>query len=109
MLHWRAATRDLVPLASTGMILGPFPAAEYDLEHQPIASGDRFVIYTDGLLEATDSSDRMFGDDRFPALLRAEADRPGSELADIILRELTRWGKTSSFADDVTLVIVDVI
>jgi serine phosphatase RsbU (regulator of sigma subunit) len=52
----------------------------------------------------------MFGDERFPALLRAEAARPGSELADLILRELTRWtGKTSAFADDVTLVIVDVI
>lgn len=110
MLHWRAATRELVPLASTGMILGPFPAAEYDLQHQPIAAGDRFVIYTDGLLEATDGSDRMFGDERFPALLRAESDRPGSDLADLILRELARWtGKSSAFADDVTLVIVDVI
>jgi hypothetical protein len=31
-------------------------------------------------------------------------------LADIILRELARWtGKSSAFADDVTLVIVDVV
>jgi serine phosphatase RsbU (regulator of sigma subunit) len=109
MLHWRAAARELVPLASTGMILGPFPAAEYDTHHQPIASGDRFVIYTDGLLEATDAHDRMFGDERFPALLRAEGHRPGHELADLILRELARWtGTSSAFADDVTLVIVDV-
>jgi serine phosphatase RsbU (regulator of sigma subunit) len=52
----------------------------------------------------------MFGDDQFPSLLRTHADRSGAELADIILRELTRWsGKTSSFDDDVTLVIVDVL
>jgi sigma-B regulation protein RsbU (phosphoserine phosphatase) len=112
MLHWRLGARELVSLASTGIMLGPFPAAEYETQRQPIAPGDRFVIYTDGLLEATDAADpnRMFGDERFPALLREHADRSGEELADLILRELARWsGRSSAFADDVTLVIVDVV
>jgi sigma-B regulation protein RsbU (phosphoserine phosphatase) len=110
--HWRAGSRDLAKLESTGMMIGPFPGVEYDTGRQPIGSGDRLVLYTDGLLEATaiGDPDRMFGDDQFPTLLRTHADRSGAELADIILRELTRWsGKTSSFDDDVTLVIVDVL
>jgi sigma-B regulation protein RsbU (phosphoserine phosphatase) len=110
ILHWRAGPRDLVTLQSTGMILGPFPFAEYDTGRQSIASGDRLILYTDGLLEATNGTDAMFGDERFPSLLRQHADRPGVDLADIILRELARWsGKASAFDDDVTLVIVDVV
>lgn len=112
ILHWRAASRELAALDSTGIMMGVLPSVEYGTGRQPIASGDRLIVYTDGLLEAsaTTGSAEMFGDERFPALLRDHADRPGSELAEIILRELTRWsGKASAFDDDVTLVIIDVV
>ncbi len=110
ILHWRASTRELVPLHSTGMILGPFPGAPYDTGRQAIAPGDRLALYTDGLLEARDAAGRMFGDDRFPDLLREHADLPGAALTDIILRELTQWtGKASAFDDDVTLMMVDIV
>jgi phosphoserine phosphatase RsbU/P len=112
MLLWRARSRELVTLASTGVIMGPFPGVEYGTGQETIASGDRLVLYTDGLVEATEwnGSGRMFGDERFPALLREHAERPGAALADIILGELTRWsGKSTSFDDDVTLVIIEVL
>lgn len=110
--HWRAGSRELAKLESTGLMMGVFQGVEYATGQQPIAPGDRLVLYTDGLMEATAMGDvnSMFGDDQLPTLLRTQADRSGAELADIILRELTRWsGKTTSFDDDVTLVIVDVI
>lgn len=110
ILHWQAGAKQLARLDSTGMIFGPFPAAAYGTGRQPVAAGDRLTLYTDGLLEATDAAGRMFGDERFPALLCEHAARTGPELADIILAELTAWsGKQGAFDDDVTLVIVDVL
>jgi sigma-B regulation protein RsbU (phosphoserine phosphatase) len=112
ILLWQASTRELVTLSSTGVILGPFPTAEYGTGQHTIASGDRLLLYTDGLVEATEAngSGRMFGDQRFPTLLREYGSQPGAALADIILTELARWsGKSTSFDDDVTLVIVEVM
>jgi sigma-B regulation protein RsbU (phosphoserine phosphatase) len=120
ILHWRAGTRTLERIDSTGMMLGLLPAAEFGTHRQPFASGDRLLLYTDGLSEATSvtaaatapatANEEMFGDERFPAIVREHASRPGAELADIILADLTRWsGRVTGFDDDVTLVIVDVV
>jgi sigma-B regulation protein RsbU (phosphoserine phosphatase) len=109
ILHWRAASRTLEKLASTGFMVGPFPDAVYTTGREAVAPGDRLAIYTDGLLEAFNAGDEMFGDARFPALFREHADLPGDAFADLVLRELTQWsGKTGGLDDDVTLVIVDV-
>jgi sigma-B regulation protein RsbU (phosphoserine phosphatase) len=50
-----------------GPVLGVLPEAEYEQASIAVGSGDRLVLYTDGLTEARDASDEEFGEDRLLA------------------------------------------
>jgi len=47
----QAETGKVVPMAAEGDVLGAFPDARFGVVELPIRSGDRIVLYTDGLLE----------------------------------------------------------
>ena len=53
---------------------------EYDIQLQP---GDRIFVYTDGVPEATDSSNNMFGLDRMLDALNEEAEDPAAVLKNV--------------------------
>ena len=71
-LHWRAAEERVVPLLSSGRLLGVFeemdePAA---LEATvPLGPGDRVVFYTDGVVEVADDARNMLGEEGLGAIV----------------------------------------
>ena len=56
-------------LPSSGTVLGVFADADYQGAQLPLGSGDRLVLYTDGITEARDGGDQEFGEDRLKAAL----------------------------------------
>ena len=51
-------------LGAGGPVLGVIPAAEYEQASVALGSGDRLILFTDGLTEARDESDDEFGEPR---------------------------------------------
>jgi sigma-B regulation protein RsbU (phosphoserine phosphatase) len=51
-------------LVEGGPVLGVFPDASYSQEHAQLASGDRILLFTDGVTEARNGADEEFGEDR---------------------------------------------
>lgn len=110
LLHLRKRDGRIEALASTGMLMGVFPEADYAGLEREIGSGDRLLLCTDGLLEAAGPRGEMFGEERLRAFLEAHAGRPAEALADTLLAELSRWrGDASGFDDDLTLVVAEVL
>jgi PAS domain S-box-containing protein len=72
-----------------------------------LASGDRFILYTDGLIEVFNSQDKMLGVEGFAGLVRDSAHLPLPEMRQSILNGVTSWTHRP-FADDVSLLIVEV-
>jgi sigma-B regulation protein RsbU (phosphoserine phosphatase) len=90
----------------TGILLGFIEKSDYlQLEH-PLDAGDRFLLYTDGLIEASDGGDDFFGLDRLKsAFAEATAVQP-DHAADLLLTTVDRWsGRPPD--DDLTVVLVD--
>jgi sigma-B regulation protein RsbU (phosphoserine phosphatase) len=54
-------------LSAGGAVLGVLPAAKYEQGQLPVHSGDRLVLYTDGITEARNDADEEFGEDRLLA------------------------------------------
>lgn len=99
----------IVPHKPAGRILGWFDDPAPALAEAGLESGDRIVLYTDGITEAFSPLDEEWGDDRFAAFLLETADRNVADCADALVTALRAWtGKADAFDDDVTLVIVDV-
>jgi sigma-B regulation protein RsbU (phosphoserine phosphatase) len=93
--------------ATGGMVLGVLADNAYSQAELPLRSGDRLVLFTDGITEAGSHEGREFGDDRLVELVVAHRDRPAPELLDAIFREVSAF-TGGVFADDATLISVAV-
>jgi serine phosphatase RsbU (regulator of sigma subunit) len=72
----------------------------------PVEKGDRVVLYTDGILEAKDPSEEMFGIDRFKQFLGTNHTLGSNEFSDALLEELSLWTgqpRGQGQQDDITL------
>ena len=93
----------VVELRATGMPLGLMPDIQYEETEGVIAPGSNVLLYSDGLVEAHDPNQEMYG---FPRLREAMTiDDAGSELLDRLLETLDEFtGPNWEQEDDITLV-----
>ncbi len=106
LLLWRKSTGDASEVSEDGFLLGHFPEETYSVTEVPVEPGDRVLLYTDGITEARNSSEEMFGLDRFKHFLEANHALGSNELCDALLQELSLW--SGQFGgpgqqDDITL------
>jgi len=100
-------------IEQNGLMLGLFPEAAYTSAERPISTGDRCVLYTDGVVEARNAAEEEFGKARLAQFVAARQHASGDHLADALLDALVRWSGPARDAatpvqdDDITLLIVD--
>ena len=100
------STREI---AENGLFLGFFPKATYSAVETPFSEGDWGVLYTDGVLEATDPSEQQFGADRLKLFLESNQNLGVDQFVDGLLGELSRWSDSASGRepeDDITVLAI---
>jgi sigma-B regulation protein RsbU (phosphoserine phosphatase) len=98
----------VTPLGSSGMVLGVLPDNEYLEAELPLQSGDRLILYTDGITEARSRDDEEFGEERLSGALMRNRHLSAAELHAAVMEEVTRFA-TAGFQDDATLLAVAVL
>ena len=94
----------LVKLAAAGGApLGMMAGMRYGQETAALERGDTVVLYTDGIVEAMNAKEELYGYERFEALLKKAAAHPGA-LKDAIIGDVNRFTGLSPQHDDMTLV-----
>ena len=96
---------EVTEIAENGLMLAAFDFASYSTVTHSIQQGDRLVLYTDGVLEATNAAEEEFGSERLHALLRETAGLGHSDAADRIISSVRQWSATQN--DDLTLLLCD--
>ena len=74
----------------------------------PIAGGDLFFFFTDGISEAMDAGGGCFGEARIATFLEAHADRTTEEMRDQLAVEVAAFVQDAPQHDDITMVIVKI-
>ncbi len=106
LLRWSQGTLERIE--SNGLLFGMLEECDYPVRTMPIRSGERFLLYTDGVVESENGHGEFFGDSRLEEVVRRTQGRPPSECSDALLAEIGRWRPASvAQQDDITLVIVD--
>jgi len=98
-------------LQKNGLILGQFTEATYASVERPLTPGDRLLLYTDGVLEATNADGDEFGETSLQRFLTHHRDLPAESFAGALLKTIGDWAdleRDQSLDDDVTLVVIDV-
>jgi PAS domain S-box-containing protein len=96
-------------LESTSMILGLFEnavGAESGVETE-LQTGDRVVIYTDGLTESFNSQREMLGVDGLQEIVAEASNLPLAEMKTQILNRVGAW-RHGHAQDDISLVLLEI-
>ena len=93
----------ITPLAATGLPVALFPGHPYKEETVPLAPGDLVFFYTDGLVEAEDSSGEMFGAERLHELLIALNSYSIDDLVAGVERSVRSFRGPAEAFDDATV------
>jgi len=88
-----------------GIFLG-FQPWEYEVEEIRMENGGVVVLYTDGLVEAMDSGEREFGEERLKELLKKHRKSPSDQIQSIIIQQVADFIGDKPLQDDFTLLIV---
>ncbi|HZW92238.1 MAG TPA: PP2C family protein-serine/threonine phosphatase [Candidatus Eremiobacteraceae bacterium] len=92
-------------LENGGALLGVFPDWKYEDSVARLAAGDRLLLFTDGITEASGRDGEEFGEERLIRLMRAHAGESASALKATLLTEVRSFC-ASQFSDDATLIVV---
>ena len=104
LLHYRATEQNIHDVVENGLILGVMPLASYESKSLRFDAGDRFLLYTDGVIEA-DQRGEEFGMARVKNVLS----QPFSpqEICQSLGAQISAWSRGVA-NDDVTIVAVDI-
>jgi serine phosphatase RsbU (regulator of sigma subunit) len=104
LMHYVAVDGSVQDIVENGLILGIMPFASYETKALRLGPGDRFLLYTDGVLEAARDGEE-FGMERVKQIVArcASAD----QLCDRVSSDVRAWASGGA-GDDVTVVAVSV-
>jgi phosphoserine phosphatase RsbU/P len=74
----------------------------------PLQSGDLFLLFTDGISEAMNGRDDLFGESRLGRLVESHAHLPSEELRERVLREIAAFVGDAPQHDDMTMILLKV-
>ena len=105
-LWWQQEKGSFQVLPATGLPVGIFADATVLDETIVLRPGDVVVGYSDGITEAANESDELFGLERLKAAVSANAHLSAQDLADSIVETIETFREGAPLSDDVTLVVL---
>ncbi|MGA2329875.1 MAG: SpoIIE family protein phosphatase [Bryobacteraceae bacterium] len=104
---FRSATGKIEELASDAYILGLFDFASYQSRALQLYKGDILVVYSDGLTDAQNQQEEMFGEERLLQIIQQEAPSGSHAIEQKFLKAIEEFTQGMPQTDDITFVVVE--
>ena len=98
---------NVTEIAENGLMLAAFDFATYDALAQALQPRDRLLLYTDGLVEASNAKGEFFGQENLSKLLKETTPLTAHQAADHIIRAVQNWSNSQD--DDLTILVCDYV
>jgi serine phosphatase RsbU (regulator of sigma subunit) len=112
-LFYSASQQKLIPLEAKGLGLGILRTNDYEKhvvkETLRYETGDMMILYTDGIIEASNEMGEEYGIKRLTAVLGKNIHFNPKQLSDTVLEDLFSFNGRRDINDDYTLIIVKFI
>jgi serine phosphatase RsbU (regulator of sigma subunit) len=107
LLYCEQAQGATGSITENGLMLGLFPHAPYSVVERKLSEEIRFLLYTDGLLEASDGTEQFFGEERVREALVHARNLSAEQCAALLVERVQQWTGHRQ-EDDLTVVVIDV-
>jgi sigma-B regulation protein RsbU (phosphoserine phosphatase) len=94
------------PFSEGSYPVGLVPEAEYSVARLKLEPGDTVVLFSDGVTEAMDPDEELFGVPRLRQVLTGQTQCPLDQIQKSVLEAVENFARGASQADDLTLLIV---
>ena len=101
------ANGNIDKLSPGGTVLGVFAESTYEQGDFAIATGDRLILYTDGITEGRNPAGDEFGEDRLAESASRHRSLPAEEMLAAMLRDIESFNG-GVYEDDATLIVAAV-
>ena len=86
-----------------GFVLAGMEGVKYRKNELQLAPGDVIYLYTDGVTEATNINDELYGEDRLLALLNANKEASMEKLCKLVKEDVFSFAGEAPQFDDITM------
>jgi sigma-B regulation protein RsbU (phosphoserine phosphatase) len=86
--------------------VGLIPEADYVAVRATLEPGDTLVLFSDGVTEAADPEEQMYGVPRLTEVLTGQHDAPLDQLQKRVVDSVEKFARGASQADDITLLFI---
>lgn len=97
---------QLEELWTAGIALGAQKMDLIPTKRVHLEKNDLLILYTDGIIEAHNSSQQLFGKDRFYELFMHKQKTSAQQITDRVIEEVQLFAKGIAQHDDITLLII---
>lgn len=94
------------PFSEGSFPVGLVPEAEYEVSRVKLEPGDTLVLFSDGVTEAMDPDEQLFGVPRLRECLNGQTGRPLDQIQKCVLEAVENFSRGASQTDDLTLLVV---
>ena len=91
----------------TGFILAGMEGIRYRAGEITLSPGDRLFLYTDGVTEATNTENQLYGEDRLLTFLNANVSAEATELLPALKADIDEFVGEAPQFDDITMLMLD--
>jgi serine phosphatase RsbU (regulator of sigma subunit) len=105
-LPYRLHGGQLGVLAGAGPMLGDAFESDHKLYEMPMAAGDAFVMYTDGLVRAEDAMRKPYGERRLQKVIATQNGRSAVDLLSSVQDAVRKHRADRPLEDDAAVVVV---
>ena len=92
--------------AQGGTALGVMEDLPYFDGELALEQGDALLLYTDGVNEATDADDELYGEERLVEFLRRHVGESAETLNQALLADIREFVGEAAQSDDITSLVV---
>ena len=85
------------------LMLAGMDGIPYETHSTVLAKGDRLFIYTDGVTEATNASNELYGENRLLTVMKYAINKSSREVLDIVRTDIDEFVDDAPQFDDITM------
>lgn len=106
LIRVNTETKSLETFPAKSPFLGIDPKTAFSEDVLHIKKGDKLILSTDGIVEACNTQNQAFGDERLKDIITKNMAQPSMQLIAEILSELSAYCAGTSYADDITIMVL---